>query len=196
MSCPTVASASHIQTKYLDPVFQHGITPTVCLRSGKVDLLQFCVRSVHVAQIEAFKQKSHRWLFTVSMLHKTTWGNASIGLSDLHLTLHCALAVPSDTAGATTRVSGARRLPGALSGGAVVVEMPATQVFVGLPVAQDVKRGAGWDGWQAGLRDLQLLQVGVDRWVGPALTCRRRCLVKEKRRGEGTSDHVRLCTPL
>lgn len=50
--------------------------------------------------------------------------------------------------------------------------MPAAQVFVGLPVAQDVERGAGGDGRQAGLRDLQLLEVGVDRRVGPALTCR------------------------
>lgn len=36
---------------------------------------------------------------------------------------------------------------------------------MGLPVAQDVKRGAGGDRRQAGLRDLQLLEVGVDRRV-------------------------------
>lgn len=71
-----------------------------------------------------------------------------------YLTLHRALAVSSDAASAPARVPGARRLPGALPGGAVVVEMPAAQVFVGLPVAQDVERGAGGNGRQAGLRDL------------------------------------------
>lgn len=71
-----------------------------------------------------------------------------------YLTLHCALAVSSDAASASARVPGAWRLPGALPRGAVVVEMSAAQVFVGLPVAQDVERGAGGDGRQAGLRDL------------------------------------------
>lgn len=43
-----------------------------------------------------------------------------------HLTLCCALAVsPDAAAGAATGVPGARRFPGALSGGPVVVEMPA-----------------------------------------------------------------------
>lgn len=42
---------------------------------------------------------------------------------------------------------------------------------MGLPVAQDVERRAGGDGRQAGLGDLQLLEVGVDRGVGPALAC-------------------------
>lgn len=81
-----------------------------------------------------------------------------------HLTLGGALAVSSDAAaGAAAGVPGARRFPGALTAGPVVVEMPAAQVFVGLPVAQDVERGAGGDGRQAGLRDLQLLEVSVDR---------------------------------
>lgn len=95
-----------------------------------------------------------------------------ISLSIPHLTLQCALAVRSETAGAAAGVPGARWLPGPLSGGTVVVEMPPAQVFVGLPVAQDVEGGAGGDGWQAGLRDLQLLEVGVDRRVGSTLTCR------------------------
>lgn len=90
-----------------------------------------------------------------------------------HLALRRALAVSPDAAaaGAAARVPGARRLPGALPGGAVVVEVPAAQVLVRLPVAQDVQRGAGGHGGQVGLGDLQLLEVGVDRRVGPALTC-------------------------
>ncbi|KAF3836165.1 hypothetical protein F7725_028723, partial [Dissostichus mawsoni] len=64
------------------------------------------------------------------------------------------------------------------SGGGPVLAVRLTGVFVGLPVAQDVERGAGGDGWQAGLRDLQLLEVGVDRRVGAALTCRGRRLDK------------------
>lgn len=89
-----------------------------------------------------------------------------------HLALHRALAVsPDAAAGAAARVPGARRLPGALPGGAVVVEMPAAQVLVRLPVTQDVQRGAGGHGGQVGLGDLQLLEVGVDRRVGPALAC-------------------------
>lgn len=35
-----------------------------------------------------------------------------------------------------------RRFPGPLLGGAVVVEVPAALVLVGLPVAQDVEGGA------------------------------------------------------
>lgn len=56
---------------------------------------------------------------------------------------------------------------------------------MGLPVAQDVKRGAGGDRRQAGLRDLQLLEVGVDRRVGPAMTCRGCCLKEERRQRGG-----------
>lgn len=119
---------------------------------------------------------------------------ASVGLSIPHLTLCGALAVSSDAAGAAAGVPGARWLPGPLSGGTVVIEMSATQVFVGLPVAQDVERGAGGDGRQAGLRDLQLLEVGVDRRVRPALTCRRCCLVEERGEEERRSDHVQFIT--
>lgn len=68
--------------------------------------------------------------------------------------------------------------------------MPAAQVFVSLPVAQYVERWTGGDGRQTGLWDLQLLEVGVDRRVGPALTCRRCCLEEEER----TSDAVFWCT--
>lgn len=121
---------------------------------------------------------------------------ASVGSSTPHLTLRCALAVSADTAGAATGVPGARRLPGPLSGGTVVVEMPAAQVFVGLPVAQDVEGGARGDGRQAGLGDLQLLEVSVDGRVGPARTCRRCCLEEERRRGERRSHHVNFCTTI
>lgn len=69
---------------------------------------------------------------------RTVTTRSSAGFSSPHLTLRCALAVSSDTACAATRVPGARWLPGALSGGTVVVEVPAAQIFVGLPVAQDV----------------------------------------------------------
>lgn len=96
------------------------------------------------------------------------------------------MAVSPNAAGAAAGVPGPWRFPGALSGPPVVVEEPAAQVFVGLPVAQDVERRGGGDGRQAGLRDLQLLEVGVDRRVRPALTCRRRRL-EEGRRGEWRS---------
>ena len=48
--------------------------------------------------------------------------------------------------------------------------MPAAQVFVRLPVIEEVERGARGDGWEAGLAELQLLKVGVDRGVGPPRT--------------------------
>lgn len=137
-----------------------------------------------VSQIDDFLRCIHH-----ARLHKET---ASIGSSLPHLALRCALAVSPEAAGAAAGVPGARRLPGPLSGGPVVVEMPAAQVFVGLPVAKDVEGGAGGDGRQAGLRDLQLLEVSVDRRVGPALTCRRRCLVEERRKAERRSDHEQL----
>lgn len=88
----------------------------------------------------------------------------------LYLALGCALAVPTGAADAGTRVPGSRWLPGPLSSGTVVIEMPAAQVFVRFPVVEDVERGARRDGRQAGLADLQLLEVGVDRGVGPTLT--------------------------
>lgn len=77
-----------------------------------------------------------------------------------YLTLHHALAVSPDAADG---VAGTRRLPGTFSGGAVVVEVPAARVPVGLPVAQNVERRAGGNRRHAGLGDLQLLEVGVDR---------------------------------
>lgn len=106
-----------------------------------------------------------------------------------HLALRGALTVsPDAAAGAAAGIPGARRFPGALAACPVVVEMPSAQVFVGLPVTQDVERGARGDGRQAGLRDLQLLEVSVDRRVGPALNCRRCCLEKEKEARERSSD--------
>lgn len=91
-----------------------------------------------------------------------------------YLALGGALAVSPAAADAGARVPGPWRLPGTLAGGAVVVEMPAAQVFVGFPVVEDVQGGAGGDGRKAGLADLQLLEVGVDRRVGPAVTGGRR----------------------
>lgn len=54
-------------------------------------------------------------------------------------------------------------------GGAVVVEVSAIGVLVGLPVAQDVERGAGGGGRRRRLGDLQLLEVGVDGRLGAAV---------------------------
>lgn len=62
-----------------------------------------------------------------------------------------------------------RRLPGPLLRGAVVIKVPAARVLEGLPVAQRVEGGAGGDGGQGALRDLQLLEVGVDGRLGAAL---------------------------
>lgn len=107
-----------------------------------------------------------------------------------HLTLQCPLVFSPDTANAAAGVPAAWGLPGPLSSGAVVVEMPATQVFVRLPVTQNVQRWAGGDGWQTGLWDLQLLQVGVDRRVGPALTCGRCCLEEGGHRMSFSDVHL------
>lgn len=60
-------------------------------------------------------------------------------------------------------VPGSRRLPGPLIRGAVVVEVSAGLVLIGLPVAQDVEGAARRHRRQAGLGDLQLLEVGVYR---------------------------------
>lgn len=109
----------------------------------------------------------------------SNWFGEFLTLS--HLTLHHALAVSSDAADG---VAGARRLPGALSGGAVVVEVPAARVPVGLPIAQNVERRSGGDRRNAGLGDLQLLEVGVDRWVRPTRT-NGWCRLKVKNRGNG-----------
>lgn len=88
----------------------------------------------------------------------------------LYLTLGCAQAVYSGAADAATCVPGSRWLPGTLSSGTVVIEVPAAQVFVCFPVIEDVKRGVRRHGWQAGLADLQFLKVGVDRGAGPTMT--------------------------
>lgn len=87
-----------------------------------------------------------------------------------HLALGGALAVSAGAADAAARVPGSRWLPGPLSSGTVVIEMPAAQVFVRLPVVEDVERGARRHGRQAGLADLQLLKVGVDRGAGATMT--------------------------
>lgn len=66
-------------------------------------------------------------------------------------------------------VFGSGRLPGPLLGGAVVVEVPAVLVLVGLPVTQNMEGGAGGERGHVGLADLQFLEVGVDRGLGAAL---------------------------
>lgn len=70
---------------------------------------------------------------------------------------------------ARAAVLGSRRLPGPLLGGAVVVEVSAAGVLVGLPVTQNVEGGAGGDGRWCCLGDLQFLEVGVDGRLGAAL---------------------------
>lgn len=59
--------------------------------------------------------------------------------------------------------------PGPLLRGAVVIKVPAILILVGLPVAQDVKGGAGGGGRQGALCDLQLLEIGVDGGLRVAL---------------------------
>lgn len=59
--------------------------------------------------------------------------------------------------------------PGLFLCAAVVVEVSAILVFVSLPVAIGVERRGGWQWRDGGLRDLQLLQVCVDRRVRLAL---------------------------
>lgn len=59
-------------------------------------------------------------------------------------------------------VPGSRWLPGPFLGGAVVVEVPAILVLVGLPVSDHVEGGAEGQRRLAGLGDLQLLEVAVD----------------------------------
>lgn len=103
-----------------------------------------------------------------------------------HLALR-PLFICLEAAGAAAGVSGAWRFPGSLFSGPVVVEEPSTRVLVCLPVPQVVERRAQGDGRQAGLTDLQLLKVGVDRRVGSNGTCRQRRLQAEQRsdrRGE------------
>lgn len=87
-----------------------------------------------------------------------------------HLALGGALAVSSGAADAAAGVPGSRRLPGPLPSSSVVIEMSAAQVLVRLPVVEDVEGGPRRDGRQAGLADLQLLEVGVDRGAGAAMT--------------------------
>lgn len=105
----------------------------------------------------------------IGLLNKWLFSH-TLGMTILYLTIGCALAVSSGAADAGTCVPGTRWLPGTLSSGMVVIEMPATQVFVRFPVIEDMERGARRDGWQAGLADLQLLKVGVDWGVGPTMT--------------------------
>lgn len=71
-------------------------------------------------------------------------------------------AVPLSSGAPRAGVLCSRWFPGPLLGGAVVVEVPAVRVLVGLPVAQDVDWGAGGDRGLGGLADLQLLEVSVD----------------------------------
>lgn len=97
-----------------------------------------------------------------------------IGTGSLYLALGPAQAVSWDTADAGAFVPGPGRLPRALPSGAVVIEMAAAQVFVRLPVVEDVKRGTRRDRGQAGLADLQLLEVGVNRRVGTTMSAGRR----------------------
>lgn len=66
-------------------------------------------------------------------------------------------------------VLSSRWFPGPLLGGGVVIKVPAVWILVGLPVAQDVKGGAGGGGGQGALGDLQLLEVSVDGGVRAAL---------------------------
>ena len=82
-------------------------------------------------------------------------------------------------------VSGPGWLPGPLLGGAVVVEVPAVLVLVGLPVAQRVDGRAGGIRRQAGLGDLQFLEVGVNRRLGAARAWRRYRLIGERKRERG-----------
>lgn len=72
-----------------------------------------------------------------------------------------ASAVP--LCAACPSVLGSWWFPGPLLSGTVVVEVPAIGVFMGLPVTQDVQRGAGGKGRRRRLGNLQLLEVGVDR---------------------------------
>lgn len=81
--------------------------------------------------------------------------------------LSCAVALSSEAPRAGVLCS--RWFPGPLLGGAVVVEVPAVLVLVGLPVTQDVEGGAGGERGHGGLGDLQFLEVGVDGRLGAAL---------------------------
>lgn len=79
-------------------------------------------------------------------------------------------------------VPGSGGLPGPFLGGAVVVEVPAVLVLVGLPVAKHMEGGAGGQRGQVGLGDLQFLEVGVDGRLGPALARRRYSLTGERKK--------------
>lgn len=89
-------------------------------------------------------------------------------MHDLYLrALSCAVALSSGAPRAGVLCS--RWFPGPLLGGAVVVEVPAVLVLVGLPVTQDVEGGVGGVRGHGGLGDLQFLEVSVDRRLGAAL---------------------------
>lgn len=66
-------------------------------------------------------------------------------------------------------VFGSRWLPCPLMGGAVVIEVPAVLVLVGLPVTEHVEGGTGGLRGHVGLSDLQVLEVGVNGRLGAAL---------------------------
>lgn len=78
-----------------------------------------------------------------------------------------AVSVVPGTAGAHVLCSWG--FPGPLLRGAVVIKVPAIWILVGLPVAQDVQGGAGGGRRKGALRDLQLLEVGVDGRLRTAL---------------------------
>lgn len=86
-----------------------------------------------------------------------------------YLHLSRAMGVSPTTTGTATSIPYAGRFPRALAAGSVIVEVSAGEVLVGLPVPKDVQWGAGGEGGQARLGDLQLLEVGVDRGLRPAL---------------------------
>lgn len=102
-----------------------------------------------------------------------------VGTGSLYLALGRARAISMDAADAGARIPASWGLPRALPSGTVVIEMPAAQVFVRLPVIEDVKRGARRDRRQAGLADLQLLEVRVNGRVGTTVSAGR---------GLGTGD--------
>lgn len=78
-------------------------------------------------------------------------------------------AVALSSGAPSAAVFGSRWLPGPLMGGAVVVEVSAVLVLMGLPVAKHAERGGRGLRGQVGLGNLQFLEVGVDRRLGAAL---------------------------
>ncbi len=82
-------------------------------------------------------------------------------------------------------VSRAGRFPGPLLSHAVVVEVSSTRIFVRFPVTQDMQRGRRGNRWERRLRDLQLLEVGVNGGLGSTLSSGRYALqTKQRKRGK------------